>query len=156
MPMIDDIIKLKNEDHSNKEIAAALDITPQKVVAMLRQQGKADEPKEDKPKAVAAAIPAYVPAEVVEPTGIQIHTPEEYFAQNVAAGRAPMGGHIGKEAVPTLEVLRGYLNSHYPPSHLVYIWNLKKATFERLVLNLSRSERRERDLRVNWAMDTVR
>jgi len=157
MAIIDDIVKLKDEGLSNKEVGEQLGMTHQKVAALIK---KSSEP--DAPKAVPKATPTkeetmpeltkFAESEVVV-EGIQILTPEEYVAQNIAAGRAPYGGEIGATQQVSIEELRAYINSGWTPSMLMGRWQMDEEQLKQLVWKMSVAEMRDKPVSINFRMD---
>jgi len=156
MAIYDDILKLKDEGLTHKEIAEQLSITTHKITALLKQQKSPTEPKADMPELEAFSNEEKSRASGViipEVVGIQILSPEEYMEQNIRAGRAPHGGVLGEAQLVTVEELRAYINSGWTPSMCMGKWQIDEEALKQLIWRLSQAEMRDRPITINYKMD---
>lgn len=146
MPNVEQVMQLKNEGFSNKEIAEKLNTEEEP----LTYQAIGKIIKDNTPVET-------VKAEVVpQKTGIKTMTAEEYENYSLAQGRTRYGGEKGVKVNATIEELRAYINSGWKPSMLKEKWQMTEEELTQLTWKLARAELRDRQPTVNFKQDFFR
>lgn len=140
---VEQILQMKKEGFSNKEIAEKLGTEE----APLTYQAVAKIVKDNTPLEV----------EVIDaPKGIQTMTASEYEDYSLANGRTRYGGEKGVKVDATIEELRAYINSGWKPSMLLEKWQMDEYELTQLTWRLAKQELRDRQPTVNFKQDFFR
>ena len=145
MPNVEQVMEMKNEGFSNKEIAEKLSTEEEP----LTYQAIGKIVKDNTPAVKAELVPN-------ASQGIKTMTAEEYTAYSKANGRTAYGGEKGVKVDATIEELRAYINSNWKPSMLLEKWQMTEEELIQLTWRLAKAELRDRQPTVNFKQDFFR
>lgn len=155
MPNIEQILLLKEEGKTNKEIAEELSVEGEEpltyqAIGKIIKDNSPDVPKALKKQALEGEV-------VTKPEKFMATmTQPEYEEYSLANGRTRYGGEKGVKVNATIEELRAYINSYWTPSMLMEKWQMTEKELEQLVWKLSRAELRDKPIKVNFKNDFFR
>lgn len=159
MPNIEEVLRLKTEGFTNKEIAEKLSVEGEEPLTyqMIGKIIKDNTPKDTTPKVVTKKSKAVKGKVVDKPQKFfKTMTQPEYEEYSLANGRTRYGGEKGVKVNATIEELRAYINSGWKPSMLLEKWQMTEEELKQLTWKLAKAELRDRQPTINYKQDFFR